>query len=73
VILSGGLSPANVAEAIGTVEPFAVDVASGVELEPGVKDHEKLEAFMAAAHAPPPRPVHAPDGGSAHVPTRTAS
>ncbi len=73
LILSGGLKPANVAEAISVVAPFAVDVASGVEREPGVKDHEKMEAFMAAAHAPPLRPVHAPAGGSAHVPTRTPS
>ncbi|HTX32171.1 MAG TPA: phosphoribosylanthranilate isomerase, partial [Solirubrobacteraceae bacterium] len=60
VILSGGLNPGNVAEAIRIVAPFAVDVASGVEREPGVKDPRKLEAFVAAAHAPPPRPAHAP-------------
>jgi phosphoribosylanthranilate isomerase len=73
VILSGGLKPGNVAEAIAVVAPFAVDVASGVEREPGVKDHEQMAAFVAAAHAPPPRPVHAPAAGSAHVPTRTPS
>jgi phosphoribosylanthranilate isomerase len=50
VILSGGLTPENVAEAIAVVRPFAVDVASGVERSPGRKDPRKLEAFAAAVH-----------------------
>ena len=50
LVLSGGLTPENVADGIAAVRPWAVDVASGVESEPGVKDHAKVEAFMAAAH-----------------------
>ena len=46
VVLAGGLAPGNVAEAVETVEPFAVDVSSGVEAEPGVKDHGALRAFV---------------------------
>jgi phosphoribosylanthranilate isomerase len=53
-ILSGGLAPDNVAEAIAVVRPFAVDVASGVEAEPGVKDHALMAAFMEAARAATP-------------------
>jgi phosphoribosylanthranilate isomerase len=49
VILSGGLTPENVADGIATVRPWGVDVASGVESEPGVKDPAKMEAFFAAA------------------------
>jgi len=46
VILAGGLKPENVKKAILTVKPYAVDVASGVELEPGIKDHKKVRAFV---------------------------
>ena len=48
VVLSGGLNPDNVADAIAVVRPYAVDVASGVELSPGRKDPAKLQAFAAA-------------------------
>ena len=48
LILSGGLTPDNVGEAIRVARPFAVDVASGVEAEPGRKDPARLEAFFAA-------------------------
>src|SRR4051794_12641639 len=48
VILSGGLTPDNVAAAIAATEPFAVDVASGTEASPGVKDPSKLSAFAEA-------------------------
>lgn len=51
VVLGGGLTPQNVVEAIDTVRPFAVDVASGVEAEPGLKDPSKLEAFIEAVRS----------------------
>lgn len=51
LILSGGLTPENVAAGIAAVRPWAVDVASGVEAAPGIKDHAKVEAFIAAAQA----------------------
>lgn len=51
MILSGGLTPDNVGDAIAEVRPYAVDVASGVESAPGRKDHGKLEAFAEAVGA----------------------
>ena len=50
IILSGGLTADNVTAAIAATQPFAVDVASGTELAPGVKDHSKLQAFADAVH-----------------------
>ncbi|MBX0294839.1 phosphoribosylanthranilate isomerase [Haloarcula nitratireducens] len=52
VILAGGLTPGNVAEAVSTVRPFAVDVASGVESDGGTKDHDAVERFVGNATAP---------------------
>jgi phosphoribosylanthranilate isomerase len=49
ILLAGGLTPENVAEAIRMVRPYGVDVSSGVEAEPGRKDMEKVKRFIAAA------------------------
>lgn len=51
LILAGGLDAQNVEEAIRRLHPYGVDVCSGVESRPGVKDHEKLKAFIVAAKA----------------------
>ncbi len=48
LVLSGGLTVANVGEAIRRVRPVAVDVSSGVEMSKGIKDHSKIAAFVAA-------------------------
>lgn len=51
LVLSGGLNPDNVGEAIRRVRPAAVDVSSGVEMGKGIKDHDKIAAFVAAVRA----------------------
>jgi phosphoribosylanthranilate isomerase len=57
MVLSGGLRADNVGSAVAAAAPFAVDVASGVERAPGVKDHELMSAFFAAAQAASPAEV----------------
>lgn len=49
IILAGGLDSSNVASAIGLVKPYAVDVSSAVEIEPGIKNHDKIKNFIKAA------------------------
>jgi phosphoribosylanthranilate isomerase len=51
VIVGGGLTPENVGEAIEATAPYAVDVASGVESQPGIKDPERMRAFVRAVQA----------------------
>jgi phosphoribosylanthranilate isomerase len=59
VLLAGGLTPDNVADAIARVRPFGIDVSSGVERAPGVKDHRRITALFEAVH------------GTGHITTRS--
>jgi len=49
VMLAGGLGPENVRAAIEAVQPWAVDASSSLEVSPGVKDHERIRAYVEAA------------------------
>jgi len=50
ILLAGGITPENVAEAVARVRPFGIDVSSGVEHSPGIKDHNKIRALFEALH-----------------------
>jgi phosphoribosylanthranilate isomerase len=72
LIVSGGLRPENVGAAIAHLHPFGVDVASGVEASPGVKDPVKMQAFITAAHEAARDTVKdrvGPDGSEGGAPT----
>ena len=72
LILSGGLGPDNVGEAIAATSPFAVDSASGTEASPGVKDPAKLQAFFRAVEAADPTPEPEPVEPEAEEPAAAA-
>jgi phosphoribosylanthranilate isomerase len=55
IVLAGGLTPDNVATAAARVRPFGIDVSSGVEASPGIKDHRRVRALFEALHGIPAR------------------
>lgn len=62
LVVAGGLTPANVAAAIAALRPYAVDVSTGVEAAPGVKDRRLIEGFVRAARG---EVIHSPSGEAA--------
>jgi phosphoribosylanthranilate isomerase len=50
ILLAGGITPQNVSDALAQVRPYGIDVSSGVEVEPGIKDHERIKALFEAVH-----------------------
>jgi phosphoribosylanthranilate isomerase len=73
LILSGGLNAENVAEGIAAADPFAVDVASGTEASPGIKDPIKMKAFADAVRATADEPEPAPKVRASEAPKPAAT